>query len=225
MYIIFLCSDLPPFIPDVQAVGLKKGMFFNPDPYLKISIQPGKHSIFPALPHHGQEKRSGIICNTVSPVWKREVSVLTALFPASGPTDHLKRFWHSKRHQMRLWHFMSFLLKSESRWVCVWFPHMKAESLLTLKQKHMDLSVTLLLKFWFRSRRRLLQNCCRDALNIWWDIYNIQRAFLKHFIRSFFRFRCNSSSSSGFEVFEKLFSLHTRLDWVTDGFHQRPCRG
>ncbi len=55
-------------------MGLKKGMFFNPDPYLKISIQPGKHSIFPALPHHGQEKRSGIVCNTVSPVWKREVS-------------------------------------------------------------------------------------------------------------------------------------------------------
>ncbi|XP_062848122.1 E3 ubiquitin-protein ligase HECW1 [Trichomycterus rosablanca] len=59
-------------LSDIQAVGLKKGMFFNPDPYLKIAIQPGKHSIFPALPHHGQEKRSGIICNTINPVWKRE---------------------------------------------------------------------------------------------------------------------------------------------------------
>ncbi|KAL0201693.1 hypothetical protein M9458_004880, partial [Cirrhinus mrigala] len=54
------------------ATGLKKGMFFNPDPYLKIAIHPGKHSIFPALPHHGQEKRSGIVCNTINPVWQRE---------------------------------------------------------------------------------------------------------------------------------------------------------
>uniref|UniRef100_A0A9J7X308 HECT-type E3 ubiquitin transferase n=1 Tax=Cyprinus carpio carpio TaxID=630221 RepID=A0A9J7X308_CYPCA len=73
------------FFPDIQAVGLKKGMFFNPDPYLKISIQPGKHSIFPALPHHGQEKRSGIICNTVSPVWKRERFNFVSL-----PTDVLE---------------------------------------------------------------------------------------------------------------------------------------
>lgn len=55
-------------------MGLKKGMFFNPDPYLKISIQPGKHSIFPALPHHGQERRSKIIGNTVNPIWQAEVS-------------------------------------------------------------------------------------------------------------------------------------------------------
>uniref|UniRef100_A0A9J7Y0B0 HECT-type E3 ubiquitin transferase n=1 Tax=Cyprinus carpio carpio TaxID=630221 RepID=A0A9J7Y0B0_CYPCA len=72
-------------LSDIQAVGLKKGMFFNPDPYLKISIQPGKHSIFPALPHHGQEKRSGIICNTVSPVWKRERFNFVSL-----PTDVLE---------------------------------------------------------------------------------------------------------------------------------------
>ncbi|KAG9355976.1 hypothetical protein JZ751_000820 [Albula glossodonta] len=52
-------------LSDFQAVGLKKGMFFNPDPYLKIAIHPGKHSIFPALPHHGQEKRSGIVYNTI----------------------------------------------------------------------------------------------------------------------------------------------------------------
>uniref|UniRef100_A0A8C2CQU6 HECT-type E3 ubiquitin transferase n=1 Tax=Cyprinus carpio TaxID=7962 RepID=A0A8C2CQU6_CYPCA len=72
-------------ICNFQAVGLKKGMFFNPDPYLKISIQPGKHSIFPALPHHGQEKRSGIICSTVSPVWKRERFNFVSL-----PTDVLE---------------------------------------------------------------------------------------------------------------------------------------
>uniref|UniRef100_A0A4W4ET34 C2 domain-containing protein n=1 Tax=Electrophorus electricus TaxID=8005 RepID=A0A4W4ET34_ELEEL len=69
----------------IQAVGLKKGMFFNPDPYLKIAIQPGKHSIFPALSHHGQEKRSGIICNTVNPIWKREQFSFVSL-----PTDVLE---------------------------------------------------------------------------------------------------------------------------------------
>ncbi|XP_035271957.1 E3 ubiquitin-protein ligase HECW1 isoform X2 [Anguilla anguilla] len=72
-------------LSDFQAVGLKKGMFFNPDPYLKIAIQPGKHSIFPALPHHGQEKRSGIVCNTINPVWQRECFNFVSL-----PTDVLE---------------------------------------------------------------------------------------------------------------------------------------
>lgn len=64
---------------DFHATGLKKGMFFNPDPYLKIAIQPGKHSLYPALPHHGQEKRSRIVCNTINPVWQREVSLTAGL--------------------------------------------------------------------------------------------------------------------------------------------------
>ncbi|XP_061110454.1 E3 ubiquitin-protein ligase HECW1 [Conger conger] len=72
-------------LSDFQAVGLKKGMFFNPDPYLKIAIHPGKHSIFPALPHHGQEKRSGIVYNTVNPVWLRERFSFVSL-----PTDVLE---------------------------------------------------------------------------------------------------------------------------------------
>ncbi|XP_067107827.1 E3 ubiquitin-protein ligase HECW1 [Osmerus mordax] len=72
-------------LSDFQAVGLKKGMFFNPDPYLKISIRPGKHSTFPGLPHHGQEKRSGIACNTVNPVWQRERFNFVSL-----PTDVLE---------------------------------------------------------------------------------------------------------------------------------------
>ncbi|XP_031415528.1 E3 ubiquitin-protein ligase HECW1 isoform X2 [Clupea harengus] len=72
-------------LSDFQATGLKKGMFFNPDPYLKIAIQPGRHSIFPALPHHGQEKRSGIVCNTVNPVWQRERFSFVSL-----PTDVLE---------------------------------------------------------------------------------------------------------------------------------------
>nr|XP_031535462.1 E3 ubiquitin-protein ligase HECW1 [Vicugna pacos] len=72
-------------LSDFQAMGLKKGMFFNPDPYLKISIQPGKHSIFPALPHHGQERRSKIIGNTVNPIWQAEQFNFVSL-----PTDVLE---------------------------------------------------------------------------------------------------------------------------------------
>ncbi|CAL8278685.1 unnamed protein product [Lota lota] len=72
-------------LSDFNAVGLKKGMFFNPDPYLKISIQPGKNSIFPSLPHHGQDKRSGIVYSTVNPHWNRERFSFVSL-----PTDVLE---------------------------------------------------------------------------------------------------------------------------------------
>nr|KAF6469542.1 HECT, C2 and WW domain containing E3 ubiquitin protein ligase 1 [Molossus molossus] len=72
-------------LSEFQAMGLKKGMFFNPDPYLKISIQPGKHSIFPALAHHGQERRSKIIANTVNPIWQTEQFSFVSL-----PTDVLE---------------------------------------------------------------------------------------------------------------------------------------
>ncbi|KAM9839604.1 E3 ubiquitin-protein ligase HECW1 [Aulostomus maculatus] len=72
-------------LSDLQAVGLKKGMFFNPDPYLKLSIQPGKHSIFPSLPHHGQEKRSSVVCNTINPQWSIERFNFVSL-----PTDVLE---------------------------------------------------------------------------------------------------------------------------------------
>lgn len=58
---------------DLRAIGLKKGMFFNPDPYLKMSIHPGKRSIFPVFSHHGQERRSAIIANTIHPIWHGEV--------------------------------------------------------------------------------------------------------------------------------------------------------
>uniref|UniRef100_A0A8B9JLT9 HECT-type E3 ubiquitin transferase n=1 Tax=Astyanax mexicanus TaxID=7994 RepID=A0A8B9JLT9_ASTMX len=56
-------------LSEIRAVGLKKGMFFNPDPYLKMSIHPGKRSGFPTFSHHGQERRSGITTNTTNPVW------------------------------------------------------------------------------------------------------------------------------------------------------------
>uniref|UniRef100_A0A665VD50 HECT-type E3 ubiquitin transferase n=1 Tax=Echeneis naucrates TaxID=173247 RepID=A0A665VD50_ECHNA len=66
-------------LSDIQAVGLKKGMFFNPDPYLKMSIQPGKRSGLPKFTHHGQERRSSIIANTINPVWHGEKYTFVAL--------------------------------------------------------------------------------------------------------------------------------------------------
>lgn len=55
-------------------------MFFNPDPYLKMSIHPGKRSVFPVFSHHGQERRSAIIANTTNPVWHGEVESLRRVF-------------------------------------------------------------------------------------------------------------------------------------------------
>ncbi|XP_047210979.1 E3 ubiquitin-protein ligase HECW2 isoform X3 [Girardinichthys multiradiatus] len=54
-------------------------MFFNPDPYLKMSIQPGKRSGLPKFTHHGQERRSTIIANTINPVWHGEKYTFVAL--------------------------------------------------------------------------------------------------------------------------------------------------
>ncbi|XP_060793266.1 E3 ubiquitin-protein ligase HECW2 [Neoarius graeffei] len=66
-------------LSDIRAVGLKKGMFFNPDPYLKMSIHPGKRNSFPTFSHHGQERRSGITTNTINPVWHGERHTFVAL--------------------------------------------------------------------------------------------------------------------------------------------------
>uniref|UniRef100_A0A672RUL1 HECT-type E3 ubiquitin transferase n=1 Tax=Sinocyclocheilus grahami TaxID=75366 RepID=A0A672RUL1_SINGR len=63
----------------IRAQGLKKGMFFNPDPYLKMSIQPGKRNGFPTFTHHGQERRTSIISNTTNPVWHGEKYTFVAL--------------------------------------------------------------------------------------------------------------------------------------------------
>uniref|UniRef100_A0A1A7WN20 HECT-type E3 ubiquitin transferase n=1 Tax=Iconisemion striatum TaxID=60296 RepID=A0A1A7WN20_9TELE len=66
-------------LTDLRATGLKKGMFFNPDPYLKMSIHPGKRNVFPVFSHHGQERRSAIIANTTNPVWHGEKYTFVAL--------------------------------------------------------------------------------------------------------------------------------------------------
>lgn len=50
-------------------------MFFNPDPYLKMSIQPGRRTGLPKFTHQGQERRSSIVLNTTNPAWHGEVSV------------------------------------------------------------------------------------------------------------------------------------------------------
>ncbi|XP_038572081.1 E3 ubiquitin-protein ligase HECW2-like isoform X1 [Micropterus salmoides] len=74
------CRKLVSFtLSDIRAVGLKKGMFFNPDPYLKMSIHPGKRSGLPNFTHHGQERRSSIIANTINPVWHGEKYTFVAL--------------------------------------------------------------------------------------------------------------------------------------------------
>uniref|UniRef100_A0A8C5QWP6 HECT-type E3 ubiquitin transferase n=1 Tax=Leptobrachium leishanense TaxID=445787 RepID=A0A8C5QWP6_9ANUR len=74
------CRKLASFsLSDLRAVGLKKGMFFNPDPYLKMSIRPGKRSTFPTFAHHGQERRSSITTNTTNPIWHREKYSFVAL--------------------------------------------------------------------------------------------------------------------------------------------------
>uniref|UniRef100_A0A3P8UWT3 HECT-type E3 ubiquitin transferase n=1 Tax=Cynoglossus semilaevis TaxID=244447 RepID=A0A3P8UWT3_CYNSE len=74
------CRKLVSFtLSDIHAAGLKKGMFFNPDPYLKMSIQPGKRTGLPKFTHHGQERRSSIIANTINPVWQGEKYTFVAL--------------------------------------------------------------------------------------------------------------------------------------------------
>uniref|UniRef100_A0A8C4ZEA4 HECT-type E3 ubiquitin transferase n=1 Tax=Gadus morhua TaxID=8049 RepID=A0A8C4ZEA4_GADMO len=66
-------------LSDMRATGLKKGMFFNPDPYLKMCIQPGKRSGLPRFSHHGQERRSSIASNTTNPLWRAEKYTFVAL--------------------------------------------------------------------------------------------------------------------------------------------------
>ncbi|XP_073722336.1 E3 ubiquitin-protein ligase HECW2 [Misgurnus anguillicaudatus] len=74
------CRKLVSFtLSDIRAQGLKKGMFFNPDPYLKMSIQPGKRNGFPTFTHHGQERRTSIISNTTNPMWHGEKYTFVAL--------------------------------------------------------------------------------------------------------------------------------------------------
>ncbi|KAK3108116.1 hypothetical protein FSP39_001521 [Pinctada imbricata] len=52
---------------DMEASNLKKGMFFNPDPYIKLLMHPGRFC--PRLPHHSKEIKTPIVYNSTSPKW------------------------------------------------------------------------------------------------------------------------------------------------------------
>ncbi|XP_069999531.1 uncharacterized protein [Penaeus vannamei] len=65
------CTKLLRFtLTNFSAHGLRRGMFFQPDPYVKLRILPGESQTL--LPHHGQEARSAVAENTVNPTWKRQ---------------------------------------------------------------------------------------------------------------------------------------------------------
>ena len=69
-------EDLVQFvISGLSAKGLKKSLFFAPDPYVKFRIGPGyndHNSIF--LPHHGQNCRTTVVENTTEPKWPGQVN-------------------------------------------------------------------------------------------------------------------------------------------------------
>ncbi|KAL3223943.1 hypothetical protein MRX96_027016 [Rhipicephalus microplus] len=57
------------YLTNLHARNLKKGMFFNPDPYVKMGVQPGLGDGVLLLPHHGQICRTGAAESTVHPSW------------------------------------------------------------------------------------------------------------------------------------------------------------
>ncbi|ESP01538.1 hypothetical protein LOTGIDRAFT_139616 [Lottia gigantea] len=63
-------------ILDLQACNLKKGMFFNPDPYVKIQCLPGRLEL--QKPHHLKDVRSKTKSNTTNPHWDGEVFTIDA---------------------------------------------------------------------------------------------------------------------------------------------------
>ncbi|CAG0895957.1 unnamed protein product [Darwinula stevensoni] len=59
-------------LKDVHARGLRKGMFFQPDPYAKMWVRPGSGEGVVVRPHHGQDKRSHVAPSSINPSWKGE---------------------------------------------------------------------------------------------------------------------------------------------------------
>ena len=80
----------------LKARNLKKGMFFQPHPYVKLRIGPDAQNILSpissqissgfvtiptqqnplqAFPHHGQSRRTQVLENTVDPTWDHEVCI------------------------------------------------------------------------------------------------------------------------------------------------------
>ncbi|XP_071812408.1 E3 ubiquitin-protein ligase HECW2-like isoform X3 [Apostichopus japonicus] len=63
-------------IGGMKAESLKKGMFFNPDPYVKMSVHPGKKRKFRRFQSRHmvgeQHQRTSVRGNTCMPVWNSE---------------------------------------------------------------------------------------------------------------------------------------------------------
>ncbi|RUS75276.1 hypothetical protein EGW08_016968 [Elysia chlorotica] len=58
-------------LEDVHATNLKKGVFFNPDPYFKLQILPHNQKN-QVQRHHHLELRSSVKTNTANPIWRNE---------------------------------------------------------------------------------------------------------------------------------------------------------
>lgn len=65
-------------VVDVEAVHVRKGMFFNPDPYVKIRIEPGNRDSQPMM-HHYKETRTSVCENTTEPRWSNEVTIVESI--------------------------------------------------------------------------------------------------------------------------------------------------
>jgi hypothetical protein len=69
----------------IAARGLRRSVFFNPDPYVKLRIRPGSceeedSGVSMLLPHHGQESRTLVREATTHPSWESQVSHLQLPF-------------------------------------------------------------------------------------------------------------------------------------------------
>ena len=67
------------FCTDIGCKHLKKGMFFAPDPYIKMAVTPGRKKRHAGadggrLPHHGQHSKSSTQSSTTNPFWRNEVT-------------------------------------------------------------------------------------------------------------------------------------------------------
>lgn len=65
-------------VSEIESVNLKKGIFFNPDPYLKLTVQPGK--LCRRQSHHESELRTQVAENTTCPKWHDHVSSVCLLW-------------------------------------------------------------------------------------------------------------------------------------------------
>jgi hypothetical protein len=63
------------FVLDLHATNLQRGVFFKPDPYIKVSLIAGRlHKQLRTSSHfYNQEKRTNVIPNTVNKNKKKDV--------------------------------------------------------------------------------------------------------------------------------------------------------